>query len=211
MKRLCKSAIAIKTVASALVAAALLSSTSYAGATTLYRQTIASAPTKECWTFLIWGNCAYNLTSKHGFSGNHAKSSRSEIAGGDSRRASNRAGGSPKASAGGSPKASAGGSPKASNGLNGQSSSSGGHPSKPSTPAGGSQSSTPDNPAGGGQPSTPSTPAAQPSTPSAPAAQPSTPSAPARGNPGNNKSVGNAGENPNGKDGWGGGSRGRNK
>jgi hypothetical protein len=205
MKRLRKSTIKIKTVASALVAAALLSSTCYAGATTLYRQTITSAPTKECWTFLLWGNCGYNLTDKHGFSGNHAKSSRSEIAGGDSRRGSNRAGSSPKASAGGSP--------KASNGLNGQSSSSGGHPSKPSTPAGGDQPSTPGNSAGGAQPSTPSNPAVgdHPPAPSTPAAQPSTPSTPARGNPGNNKSVGNAGEHPNGKDGWGSGSRGRSK
>src|SRR4029077_20820365 len=66
-----------KTVAPALVAAALLSTTSHVGAATRYHhQSITITQKKECWrTFLFWKSCIYSAAhalidpaDSHGFS-----------------------------------------------------------------------------------------------------------------------------------------------
>ena len=103
MKRLLKST--FKTVAPALAAAALLSSTSYAGTATRYHhQTITIAPKQECHRVLWWWNCNSGMAmqSTHGMTTHSA--SKAEKEGGRSQSHnsghSNRSGHSKSASAG---------------------------------------------------------------------------------------------------------------
>src|SRR4051794_10464714 len=65
-------------VTTALAAATLLSSVSFAGAGTRYHETIAPAPVQQCWRILLWSNCAHSLSNTHGLSNSHVRSSRSE-------------------------------------------------------------------------------------------------------------------------------------
>lgn len=76
MKRLLKTT--IKTIAPALAAAVLYSSTAYAGPTTSVHQHVApSAIKRECWIFLLWTNCeiTHSYTSGYSFfgQGSHSK------------------------------------------------------------------------------------------------------------------------------------------